>query len=83
LLILNLAYDFYIKFDFLFNNGTSIFPSWEAFSGVQFVAVFSLLFTPVFTYIAILKYRLYYIDVVITAPSSTVLSPPHWLYSTS
>src|SRR5918994_1735391 len=27
LLILNLAYDFYLRFDFLFNNGTSIFPS--------------------------------------------------------
>jgi hypothetical protein len=65
LIILNLAYDFYLRFDFLFNNGTSIFPSWEAFSGVQFVAVFALLSTPVFTYIAILKYRLYDIDMVI------------------
>jgi hypothetical protein len=65
LIISTLAYDFYLRFDFLFNNGTSIFPSWEAFSGVQFVAVFSLLFTPVFTYIAILKYRLYDIDILI------------------
>jgi hypothetical protein len=48
LLIVNLTYDFYLRFDFLFNNGTSIFPSWEAFSAVQFVAVFSLLFIPVF-----------------------------------
>jgi hypothetical protein len=65
LIILNLTYDFYFRFDFLFNNGTSIFPSWEAFKGVQFVAVFALLSTPVFTYIAILKYRLYDIDLVI------------------
>jgi hypothetical protein len=65
LLVLNLSYDFYLRFDFLFNNGTSIFPSWQAFSAVQFVAVFSLLFIPVFTYIAILRHRLYDIDVVI------------------
>jgi hypothetical protein len=65
LLVLNLSYDFYLRFDFLFNNGTSIFPSWEAFSGVQYVAVFALLSTPVFTYISILKYRRYDIDVVI------------------
>jgi hypothetical protein len=65
LLVLNLTYDFYFRFDFLFNNGTSIFPSWETFNGVQYVAVFALLSTPVFTYIAILKYRLYDIDLVI------------------
>jgi hypothetical protein len=65
LLILNLTYDFYLRFDFLFNNGTSIFPSWQTFKVVRFVAVFALLSTPVFTYIAILKYRLYDIDVAI------------------
>ena len=65
LLVLNLTYDFGVRFDFLFNNGTSIFPSWQAFSAVQFVAVFALLFVPVCTYIAILRYRLYDIDVAI------------------
>src|SRR5215211_238881 len=65
LIILNLSYDFYLRFDFLFNNGTSIFPSWQTFNGVQYVAVFALLSTPVFTYISILKYRLYDIDLVI------------------
>jgi hypothetical protein len=65
LLIANLTYDFGLTFDFLFNNGTSIFPSWEAFKTVQVVAVFSLLFVPIFTYIAILRYRLYDIDMVI------------------
>jgi hypothetical protein len=65
LLIVNLNYDFGLKFAFLFNNGTSIFASWQAFKAVQFVAVFSLLFVPVFTYIAILRYRLYDIDLLI------------------
>ena len=65
LLIVNLNYDFGLKFDFLFNRGTSIFPSWEVFKTVQVVAVFSLLFVPIFTYIAILKYRLYDIDLII------------------
>ena len=65
LLIVNLAYDFGLTFDFLFNNGTSIFPSWQAFKIVQVVAVLSLLFTPIFTYIAILRYRLYEIDIII------------------
>jgi hypothetical protein len=65
LLIVNLNYDFGLKFDFLFNRGTSIFPSWEAFKTVQVVAVFSLLFVPIFTYIAVLRYRLYDIDLII------------------
>jgi hypothetical protein len=65
LLIVNLTYDFGRKFDFLFNRGTSIFPSWEAFKTVQVVAVFSLLFVPICTYIAILKYRLYEIDLIL------------------
>jgi hypothetical protein len=65
LLIVNLNYDFGLTFDFLFNNGTSIFPSWQAFKTVQVVAVLSLLVTPILTYIAILRYRLYEIDFII------------------
>ena len=65
LLFDNLTYDFDLSFDFLFNRGTSIFPSLQAFNAVLFVALFALLFIPIFTYIAILRYRLYDIDVVI------------------
>jgi hypothetical protein len=52
--------------------GTPLIPFWANYYDVTFyydvalnVAVFALLVIPVFTYIAILKYRLYDIDVVI------------------
>src|SRR5215208_3810847 len=38
---------------------------WEAFRAVRYVSVLALLIVPVFTYIAILRYHLYDIDVVI------------------
>ena len=58
LLVANFTTDFWLR-------TVHIFPSWSVFRGVLYAAVFSLLFVPVFTYIAILRHRLYEIDVVI------------------
>ena len=49
-----------------FRLGTvHLLPSWEVFRAFLYVFVFALLLVPAFTYIAILKYRLFDIDVVI------------------
>jgi len=49
-----------------FRLGTvHLLPSWEVFRAFLYVFVFALLLVPIFTYIAILKYRLYDIDMVI------------------
>jgi hypothetical protein len=50
--------------DFLFRT-VHILPSWEVFRDVLYVMVLALLIVPICTYIAILKHRLYDIDVVI------------------
>jgi signal transduction histidine kinase len=56
----------YIVFDFTYLVfGTPLEPFGQNEQEIFYVGVFALLFVPVFTYIAILKYRLYYIDVVI------------------
>src|SRR5215212_9973441 len=56
----------YIVFDFTYLVfGTPLEPFGQNEQEISYVGVFALLFVPVFTYIAILKYRLYYIDVVI------------------
>jgi hypothetical protein len=58
ILIANLTFDFMLKTVY-------ILPSSNAFTAVLYVQGFGLLFIPIFTYISILKYRLYNIDVVI------------------
>jgi hypothetical protein len=50
--------------DFWFRT-VHLLPSWEVFRAFLYGFVFALLLVPVFTYIAILRYHLYDIDVVI------------------
>jgi hypothetical protein len=57
LLISNLTHDFW-------NRAVDILPS-QVLTPVLFVLVLSLLIVPLFTYIAILKHRLYDIDIII------------------
>jgi hypothetical protein len=53
-----------LSYDFLYRE-VWLFPSWQVTIAVQSVSVFALLLIPVFTYIAILRHRLYDIDVVV------------------
>jgi hypothetical protein len=50
--------------DLLFGSTVQLLP-WEVWDYILYVAMFALLIVPVFTYIAILKYRLYDIDIII------------------
>ena len=70
LLLQSMVYTF--TTEFLFNT-VEIVP-WELWNYILYVAAFALLIVPVFTYIAILKYRLYDIDVVINRTSHTAHS---------
>jgi signal transduction histidine kinase len=53
----------------LFQIGQSLMLSWESWGlfndDIRYVGVFAILIVPVFTYIAILRYHLYDIDIVI------------------
>src|SRR5919112_292319 len=61
-LLQNIVYN--LTSEFLFGNTVQLTP-WEVWDFIIYVAMFALLIVPVFTYIAILKYRLYDINVVI------------------
>jgi signal transduction histidine kinase len=55
---------YYFATNFLFQT-VNWLPSWPVVNAVNYVGVFALLIVPAFTYIAILRHRLYDIDVVV------------------
>src|SRR5918995_7385879 len=61
-LLQNMVYN--LTSELLSGSTVELLP-WEVWNYIIYVAMFALLIVPVFTYIAILKYRLYDINVVI------------------
>jgi hypothetical protein len=61
-LLQNMVYN--LTTDLLYGNTVELLP-WKVWNYMLYVAVFALLIVPVFTYIAILRYRLYDIDLLI------------------
>jgi len=61
-LLQNMVYN--LTSELLAGNTVELLP-WEVWNYILYVAMFALLIVPVFTYIAILKYRLYDIDIII------------------
>jgi hypothetical protein len=61
-LLQNMVYN--LTSELLYGYTVELLP-WEVWNYIIYVEVFALLIVPVFTYIAILKYRLYDIDLVI------------------
>ena len=62
LLLQNMVYN--LTSELLYGNPVELLP-WKVWNYILYVEVFALLIVPVFTYIAILKYRLYDIDIII------------------
>jgi hypothetical protein len=62
LLLQNMVYN--LTSELLYGNPVELLP-WKVWNYILYVEVFALLIVPVFTYIAILKYRLYEIDIII------------------
>src|SRR5215217_77179 len=60
-LLQNMVYN--LTSELLFGNTVELLP-WEVWNYIIYVEVFALLIVPVFTYIAILRYRLYEIDII-------------------
>jgi hypothetical protein len=61
-LLQNMVYN--LTSELLYGNTVELLP-WEVWNYILYVALFALFIVPVLTYIAILKYRLYDIDIII------------------